>query len=105
MSTEYLKPQDAPFDIVARAASLVAHELSEQAPDRAIGHHTSLVMTRNSEGDLAPALSVILIGPGLQFPEQVMTTLTFPDLCPPPEAFAGIVTQGLDELAKAVAPR
>lgn len=101
--SDYLQPQSAPYDIVARAASFVAHELSEQASDRAIGHHTAMVLARNAEGEVSAALSIHLIEPGLKVPEQVMTTLTVTDLCPPPEAFATIIAQGLGELDRAIA--
>lgn len=103
--SEYQQPQSAPYDIVARAASLVTHELSEQAPDQAIGHHTSMVMIQaNPESpEISPALRVHLIAPGLEVTEKLMTTLTLTDLCPPPEAFETVIAQGLGELAKAIA--
>lgn len=99
---KYLQPQVGPYDIVARATSFVFQELTEQAPDRGIGFHVSMVTIQDADGQLAPALSIHLIGDGLEVGKKVMTTLTLSDLCPPPEAFTDVVRQGLEHMAESL---
>lgn len=93
-----MRPVSGPYDMTGRAAALVASELSDQAPDRAVGYHVSLVTARSTDGGMTPALSIHLIGDGTQVGQKVMTTLTCTDLCPPPEAFTDLVRRGLEQI-------